>query len=91
MILKQPRLLVLDEATSALDIDTEQQLIRNLVAAYRGRTVLFITHRFGNMRHADHILVLHNGALVEQGPHNELMAIGGRYATLFRQQEASLV
>lgn len=91
MILKQPRLLVLDEATSALDVDTEQQLTRNLSAAYRGRTVLFITHRLGNLRHADHILVLHNGALVEQGPHAELMAIGGRYATLFRQQEAALV
>lgn len=91
MILKQPRLLVLDEATSALDVDTEQQLTRNLRAAYRGRTVLFITHRLGNLRHADHILVLHNGALVEQGPHAELMAIGGRYATLFRQQEAALV
>ena len=91
MILKQPRLLVLDEATSALDVDTEQQLTRNLGAAYRGRTVLFITHRLGNLRHADHILVLHNGALVEQGPHADLMAIGGRYATLFRQQEAALV
>jgi len=91
MILKQPRLLVLDEATSALDVDTEQQLTRNLSAAYSGRTVLFITHRLGNLRHADHILVLHNGALVEQGPHAELMAIGGRYATLFRQQEAALV
>ena len=91
MILKQPRLLVLDEATSALDVDTEQQLTRNLSAAYRGRTVLFITHRLGNLRHADHILVLHNGALVEQGPHADLMAIGGRYATLFRQQEAALV
>ena len=91
MILKQPRLLVLDEATSALDVDTEQQLTRNLSEAYRGRTVLFITHRLGNLRHADHILVLHNGALVEQGPHGDLMALGGRYATLFRQQEAALV
>jgi ATP-binding cassette subfamily B protein len=91
MILKQPRLLVLDEATSALDVDTEQQLTRNLSEAYRGRTVLFITHRLGNLRHADHILVLHNGALVEQGSHGDLMALGGRYATLFRQQEAALV
>jgi len=91
MVLKQPRLLVLDEATSALDVDTEQQLTRNLSEAYRGRTVLFITHRLGTLRHADLILVMHEGALVEQGTHEDLMAIGGRYATLFRQQEAALV
>jgi ATP-binding cassette subfamily B protein len=82
---------VLDEATSALDVDTEQQLTRNLSEAYRGRTVLFITHRLGTLRHADLILVMHEGALVEQGTHEDLMAIGGRYATLFRQQEAALV
>jgi ATP-binding cassette subfamily B protein len=91
MVLKQPRLLVLDEATSALDVDTEKQLTRNLGEAYRGRTVLFITHRLGTLRHADLILVMHEGALVEQGTHEDLMAIGGRYATLFRQQEAALV
>ena len=88
MVLKRPRLLVLDEATSALDVDTEQQVTRNLAEVYRGSTVLFITHRLGSLRHADQILVMHQGSLVEQGTHNELMNLGGRYATLYRQQEA---
>ena len=88
MVLKRPRLLVLDEATSALDVDTEQQVTRNLAEVYRGSTVLFITHRLGSLRHADHILVMHQGSLVEQGTHSELLELKGRYATLFRQQEA---
>ena len=53
---------------------------------YRGSTVLFITHRLGSLRHADRILVMHQGSLVEQGTHSELMDLGGRYAP--RQQEA---
>ena len=88
MVLKRPRLLVLDEATSALDVDTEQQVTRNLAEVYRGSTVLWITHRLGSLRHADHILVMHQGSLVEQGTHSELMKLGGRYATLYQQQEA---
>ena len=64
MVLKQPRLLILDEATSALDGVTEKQVTRNLMEAYRGRTVLFITHRLGALRHADQILVMDQGALV---------------------------
>ena len=90
MVLKRPRLLVMDEATSALDVDTERQVTRNLAEVYRGSTVLFITHRLGSLRHADRILVMHQGALVEQGSHSELMALGGRYATLYQQQEAGL-
>ena len=89
MVLKRPRLLVLDEATSALDMDTERQVTRNLAEVYRGSTVLFITHRLSSLRHADRILVMHQGSLVEQGSHTELMALGGRYATLYRQQEAT--
>jgi ATP-binding cassette, subfamily B, bacterial HlyB/CyaB len=58
---------------------------------YRGSTVLFITHRLGALRHADRILVMDQGLLVEQGNHEELMALQGRYATLFHQQEAALV
>ena len=88
MVLKRPRLLVLDEATSALDVDTEQQVTRNLAEVYRGSTVLFITHRLSSLRNADHILVMHEGSLVEQGTHNELLELRGRYATLYRQQEA---
>jgi subfamily B ATP-binding cassette protein HlyB/CyaB len=90
MVLKQPRLLILDEATSALDLQTEKQVIRNLKDAYRSRTVLFITHRIAALNDADQILVLDQGALVEQGCHAELMALGGRYASLCSLQEAVL-
>ena len=91
MVLKRPRLLILDEATSALDVQTEKTVTRNLMEAYRGSTVLFITHRLGSLRHADHILVMDQGALVEQGSHDELMALRGQYYTLYSQQEATLV
>ena len=88
MVLKKPRLLILDEATSALDLRTEKQVTRNLMQVYRGSTVLFITHRLNSLRNADHILVMDQGALVEQGSHADLMALGAHYATLYNQQEA---
>ena len=87
MILRRPRLLVLDEATSALDVDTERRLTANLMEAYKGLTVFFITHRLASLRHADTILVMDQGVLVEHGTHQELMDLDGRYATLFHQQE----
>ncbi|MEN9766106.1 MAG: hypothetical protein RLZZ32_66 [Cyanobacteriota bacterium] len=90
VVLKRPRLLILDEATSALDVETEKQVTRNLMENYRGSTVLFITHRLGSLRHADQILVMDQGTLVEQGSHDQLIALGGRYATLYQQQEAAL-
>ncbi|MBW0166189.1 MAG: peptidase domain-containing ABC transporter [Vulcanococcus sp.] len=87
MILRRPRLLVLDEATSALDVDTERRLTANLMDLYKGSTVFFITHRLASLKAADHILVMDQGALVEQGTHEELMSLDGRYATLYHQQE----
>ena len=87
MVLKRPKLLILDEATSALDVDTEQRLTRNLAEEYKESTLLFITHRLGSLKHADKIFVMHEGSLVEEGNHETLIALSGRYATLYKQQE----
>ena len=85
-ILSNPQLLVMDEATSALDYNTERQLCLNLQKWSEGRTVLFITHRLSSIRNSDLILVMHEGRLVEQGTHTELMQSGQRYAALYQQQ-----
>ena len=87
-ILANPQLLVMDEATSALDYDTERQLCLNLQQWASGRTVFFITHRLSTIRNSDLILVMHQGRLVEHGSHAKLDAMAGRYAALYRQQEA---
>ncbi|MFM7219212.1 MAG: type I secretion system permease/ATPase [Nodosilinea sp.] len=89
-ILQNPRLLILDEATSALDYDTEHQVSVNLMEWAEGRTVFFITHRLNTIKHADQILVMDQGSAVELGTHQELMALQGRYYTLY-QQQSSLV
>ncbi len=91
MVLKAPKLLILDEATSSLDIDTEQKVTSKLAEIFKGRTVLFITHRLSNITMANRILVLHQGVLVEQGTHSELMNANGRYATLYRQQQSNSI
>jgi len=85
-LLQNPNLLILDEATSALDYDTESTVSMNLQQALQGKTVFFITHRLSTVRHADQILLMHQGKLTEQGTHEELIAMGGRYAALYAHQ-----
>ena len=88
-ILQNPKLLILDEATSALDYHSERQVCNNLAEAFAGRTVFFITHRLTTIQNADMIIMMDQGAVVEQGTHKELMGLKGRYYCLFQQQEAS--
>ncbi|MCV3215609.1 peptidase domain-containing ABC transporter [Plectonema radiosum NIES-515] len=88
-VLQNPPLLIMDEATSALDYATERQVCSNLQAAFRGRTVLFITHRLATIKNADIILMMSAGKVAEQGTHNELIAMKGLYYCLYQQQEAS--
>ncbi|NJP09396.1 MAG: type I secretion system permease/ATPase [Leptolyngbyaceae cyanobacterium RU_5_1] len=87
-VLQNPNLLILDEATSALDYESERQVCLNLAEAFKGRTVFFITHRLSTIRNADIILMMDQGVVVEQGIHDDLMAMKGRYYCLYRQQEA---
>ncbi|MEX0271566.1 peptidase domain-containing ABC transporter [Leptolyngbyaceae cyanobacterium UHCC 1019] len=91
MVLRNPRLLILDEATSALDYNTEQQVCLNLAKKFKGRTVFFITHRLNTIRHADLIVLMEQGCVVEQGTHAELMALQGRYFCLSEQQKTEAV
>ena len=89
-VLQRPTLLILDEATSALDYITERQVCINLKRTFEGTTVFFITHRLSTIRSADRILMLDQGALVEQGSHAELLDLQGRYAALYSQQESDI-
>lgn len=89
-VLQNPQLLILDEATSALDYNAEAQICRNLAEAFQNKTVFFITHRLSTIRSADIILMMNQGAIVEQGTHQELMALKGYYYCLYQQQEAQI-
>jgi ATP-binding cassette subfamily B protein len=84
-LLADPRLVMLDEATSSIDALTEHRLQRALVTLLQGRTSFIVAHRLSTIRHVHAVIVLDQGRVVERGTHAELVAAGGRYATLYRQ------
>jgi len=85
-LVTNPRILIFDEATSALDYESENIIQRNMRRIATGRTVLIIAHRLSAVRHADRIITIEGGRLVEDGTHDELMNKAGRYATLHQLQ-----
>jgi ATP-binding cassette, subfamily B, heavy metal transporter len=89
MLLKNPPIVILDEATSALDSRNEQAVQSALDDAARGRTTLVIAHRLSTIVDADQILVMDDGAIIERGRHQELIALQGAYARLWMMQQAS--
>lgn len=85
-ILRDPAILVLDEATSAVDNETEAAIQRSIEHVSTDRTTIVIAHRLSTIRHADRIHVMERGRIVESGTHDELVALGGLYAALWRVQ-----
>ena len=88
LLLKAPQIVVLDEATAHLDSESELAVQQALDSALAGRTSLVIAHRLSTVRDADQILVVDEGRIVERGTHDELLALGGSYAVLYRTQFA---
>ena len=90
-VLKDPPILLLDEATSAVDNETEAAIQRSLARISRNRTTVVIAHRLSTTRHADHIHVLDAGRIVESGTHDDLVALDGAYAALWKVQTGEAV
>lgn len=86
-LIKDPSILVLDDPLSAVDADTEEEILTGLSGYYGGRTVLIVSHRLSPLRGCDRIVVLEQGAIVEEGSHAELLELAGRYAGIYREEQ----
>jgi subfamily B ATP-binding cassette protein HlyB/CyaB len=89
-LIGNPRVLIFDEATSALDVESEAAIQSNMEQICKGRTVLIIAHRLSAVRHAQRIITIEQGQIVEDGPPEQLMRQSGRFAVMMRQQSGGL-
>lgn len=90
-IIKEPKILIFDDCLSAVDTETEDAILKNLKKIMKGRTSVIISHRVSSVKDADHIIVIDNGEIVEQGSSSELFTLNGMYATLYKQQNTMLI
>jgi ATP-binding cassette, subfamily B, bacterial len=87
--LREAQILILDEPTAALDARSEHEVFQRFAELTEGKMSVLISHRFSTVRMANRILVLENGRIAEQGPHDQLLKAGGRYAEMFELQAAN--
>jgi ATP-binding cassette, subfamily B, multidrug efflux pump len=85
-VIRDPRILILDDAFSSVDTDTEEKILQGLEDVFEERTTILISHRCSTVRDADKIVVLHEGQIIEEGTHEELIGLGGYYAELYQKQ-----
>ncbi|HEY8390070.1 MAG TPA: ABC transporter ATP-binding protein [Clostridia bacterium] len=88
-LLKNAPILLLDDATSALDLETERKIVQSLNTEYAGKTLVIAAHRAASVYFCDEIIYLEDGEIVERGTHEELMKLNGRYADIFKKQQAT--
>ena len=85
-VIRDPKILILDDSLSSVDTGTEERILRRLESILRQRTTVLISHRVSTVQHADQIVVLRDGRIVERGTHAELLERGGYYADLYQKQ-----
>ena len=85
-VIRKPRILILDDALSSVDTYTEEEILKRLRGVMQERTSIIVSHRISTVKDADLIVVLHDGQIIEQGTHDELVTLDGLYAKLYRKQ-----
>jgi len=85
-LVRDPQILILDDALASVDIHTEEEILKGLRAVMRERTTILIAHRISTVQHADHIVVLEDGVVAEEGTHAQLVARKGIYADMYKRQ-----